>query len=158
MLRLVSTSVSRNASLFARRGSLAVSRNFAALSSADLEGGVFDKIACIGAGKMAQAVLEPVITSGLMPADKVSVFDVSYSMMEEVQGKLGVTTSQNIAEVIEGADLIICAVKPQNLTEGFFNELHKGNLREDSIFLSVLAGKTIKAFESGGLTRIVRSM
>jgi pyrroline-5-carboxylate reductase len=59
---------------------------------------------------------------------------------------------------MDGADLVICCVKPQNLTEGFFNECLKANLRDDSIFLSVIAGKTIDTFRQGGFERIVRSM
>lgn len=124
----------------------------------DKDVGGFHKIACIGTGKMAQAVLRPMINTGLQPAEKVSVFDVSMHTMEQVHDDLGVTISENIGECMDGADLVICAVKPQNLTPAFWNECLKANLRDDAIFLSVIAGKTIDTFRAGGFEKIVRSM
>jgi pyrroline-5-carboxylate reductase len=118
----------------------------------------FHKIACIGTGKMAQAVLKPLVLTGLQPPEKVSVFDVSMNTMEQVQEDLGVNISDNIGDCMDGADLVICAVKPQNLTEAFWNECLKANLRDDAIFLSVIAGKTIDTFRAGGFEKIVRSM
>ena len=48
------------------------------------EGGVFDKIAFIGTGKMAQAVIEPLINTGVQPANQIAVFDVNYNLMKEM--------------------------------------------------------------------------
>jgi pyrroline-5-carboxylate reductase len=119
---------------------------------------MFNKIACIGTGKMAQAVLAPMIKNGLQPAEKVTVFDVSMETMEDVHERLGVQTSENIGECLDGADLVICAVKPQNLSDGFFNECLKADLHENAMFLSVIAGKPISTFARGGFDKIIRSM
>jgi pyrroline-5-carboxylate reductase len=123
----------------------------------NVDGG-FHKVALIGAGMMSQAVVTPLIKTGLQPAEKVSVFDVSDVAMENMNTKLGIQISDSLGDCMDGADLVICCVKPQNLTEGFFNECLKANLRDDSIFLSVIAGKTIDTFRQGGFERIVRSM
>jgi pyrroline-5-carboxylate reductase len=123
--------------------------------------GVFDKIACIGTGKMAQAIIDPLIRTGLQPAHLISIYDVSNTTMTAVQKKYGVQTSESVGALVKGADLILCAVKPQNLTAAFFAELHKGhNVRDDAILLSVVAGKPISVFQgpSGLFQKVVRSM
>lgn len=122
--------------------------------------GVFDKIAFIGTGMMAQAVLEPMIAQKIQPASKVMIYDVNVTSMQKVSDAHGVQCAGNMEELIYGSDLIICAVKPQNLTPGFFQEVYKGttNSNKEGIFLSVIAGKGMQVFEQGGFKKIVRSM
>jgi pyrroline-5-carboxylate reductase len=121
-------------------------------------GAVFDKISFIGTGMMAQAILEPLIKRNVQPADQITVYDVNDQMMDNVAGKFGVRTAQSLSELVHGADLVVCAVKPQNLTAGFFKEVRKGKPTDDAILLSIVAGKTMSEFERGGFSKIVRSM
>lgn len=107
---------------------------------------------------MAQAVIEPMIKQGVQPADRFAIYDASPKTMEEVAAKHGCLVADSIPDLVDGADLVICAVKPQNLTQRFFEELRKGEPNENAIFLSVIAGKTISVFEEGGFHKIVRSM
>ena len=159
MFRLATSTATRS-SAFMLRNARTLPRTSCMFSTAPAEADVggFHKIACIGTGKMAQAVLRPMINTGLQPPEKVSVFDVSMNTMEQVHTDLGVQISENIHDCMDGADLVICAVKPQNLTPAFWNECLKANLRDDCIFLSVIAGKTINTFRAGGFEKIVRSM
>jgi pyrroline-5-carboxylate reductase len=120
--------------------------------------GVFDKIAMIGSGKMAQAIMEPMIQKNVQPADQIVIYDVSLQCMQEVHKQLGVTTAESLASAIEGADLVVLAVKPQNLTPAFFAELNRGNRKDDAICLSIIAGKPSSVFEQSGMDKIVRSM
>ena len=122
------------------------------------KGGVFDKIACVGAGMMAQAILEPLIKQGVQPAERISVYDVNDHALELAAKKFGVHTAKSLSDVVKDANLVLCAVKPQNLTPGFFKEIRKGKPGDDSILLSIVAGKTLSAFEKGGFSKIVRSM
>jgi pyrroline-5-carboxylate reductase len=120
--------------------------------------GVFNKIACVGAGMMAQAFIEPMIAGNVQPPEKFTVFDVNVTTMQQItQSYRGITASGSIHECVKDADLVICAVKPQNLTEAFFTEMRKG-ANPDGIVLSVIAGKSLRAFYEGGYTKIVRSM
>jgi pyrroline-5-carboxylate reductase len=120
--------------------------------------GVFNKIACIGAGMMAQAFIEPMIAGHVQPPEKFAVFDVNVATMQQiVKSYGGITASESIHECVKDAELVICAVKPQNLTETFFAELRKG-ANPDGIILSVIAGKSMRAYYEGGYTKIVRSM
>ena len=122
--------------------------------------GVFNKISFIGSGMMAQAVMEPLIVQKLQPAKQIMVFDVNFSTMQKLEAQHGVQCAESIKELCNDSDLIICAVKPQNLTEAFFQEIQKGVevSSKEPIFLSVIAGKGMQVFEQGGLTKIVRSM
>jgi pyrroline-5-carboxylate reductase len=123
------------------------------------DAGVFDKIAFIGTGKMAQALIHPLIDKGVQPASQIQVFDVSESAMRHMESAYpGIQTANSIPELVAGADLVLCAVKPQNLTESFFAECRKGHPTDESIFLSIIAGKKASTFEEGGFSKIVRSM
>jgi pyrroline-5-carboxylate reductase len=121
-------------------------------------GGVFEKIGIVGSGMIAEAILAPMVSSGLQPADKIQIYDVNLSTMQRVQERTGVNIASSLNQVVQDADLVICAVKPQNLTDGFYHELKISKHHENAIFLSVIAGKAMAEFAKGGFTKIVRSM
>ena len=129
---------------------------------------MFDKIAFIGTGKMAQAVIEPLINTGVQPANQIAVFDVNYNLMKEMPERYpGIQSCNSLPELVDAADLIVCAVKPLNLTDDFFAALQAGSSNDDDngnkerkepILLSICAGKSIDVFRDGGFDKIVRSM
>jgi pyrroline-5-carboxylate reductase len=106
---------------------------------------------------MAQALVEPMVTGNVQPASGFTVYDVNVATMERLSETHGVKIAGSIQECVQDAELVICAVKPQNLTPAFFEEMAKG-ASEDSILLSVIAGKSMKVFTEGGFVKIVRSM
>jgi pyrroline-5-carboxylate reductase len=126
--------------------------------SSDGSGQIFKRIAMVGAGKMAQAFMEPMISKGVQPANKFYVYDVSLQAMMDSQNRLGVQTTDSLSDVINDADLVILAVKPQNLTTAFFDEIKKGRPSDNAIVLSIIAGKPMTEFLNTGMTKIVRSM
>ncbi|KAL7561861.1 hypothetical protein ACA910_009695 [Epithemia clementina (nom. ined.)] len=107
---------------------------------------------------MARALVEPLIKSGMQPASQVSVFDVSAPSMDRMREDFGVNTSQCIPSCLEDTSLVLLAVKPQNLTEGFFKQLQKSKTKEDAILLSVIAGTPLSTLEESGIEKVVRSM
>eukprot|EP00536_Pseudo-nitzschia_multiseries_P001592 jgi/Psemu1/181511/e_gw1.20.106.1 len=131
---------------------------------------MFDKITFIGTGKMAQAMIDPLIANGFQEAENVAVYDVSTKSMENMKSKFpGIQTSESIGEAVNDADCIVLAVKPQNVNESFWNEFpptgvqsnNTGSsftLREDATLLSILAGTPVKDFAPSGISKIVRSM
>lgn len=145
--RVRSTAFTRTASI----------RFFASTTPAnDDNGGLYDKVAFIGAGKMAQALMSPLIKTGLQPADKISVFDVSTSTLSKVRKQFGgIETSQTLTDLVEDADLIICCVKPQNLTSKFFEQV---TTNKNATLLTVIAGKPIQTYLDGGFEKVARSM
>lgn len=145
-----------------RYGRWLTSASEAATSSS----GVFDKLTFIGTGKMAQAMIDPLITNGYQPAEKVTVYDVSTKSMEDIQSRFpNIQTSESIAEAVHDAECIVLAVKPQNISEAFWKEFpgiegngSEFNLREDATLVSILAGTPVKDFAPSGISKIVRGM
>lgn len=118
---------------------------------------MFTKIACIGTGKMAQAVMEPMIAQGVQSADGFTVYDVSMPAMEAVHTLLKVQKATSLQTCVQDADLVLCCVKPQNLTDEFFAEISKADNADSAILLSVVAGKRMDSFRPV-TSKIVRSM
>jgi NADP oxidoreductase coenzyme F420-dependent len=119
----------------------------------------FEKVAFLGTGKIAQAIISPLIKTGLQPAERVAIFDVSVPAMKAVQANHpGIQLAQSIPELVDGADLLVCAVKPQNITEGLCTELKKANIPINATFLSVIAGLPLQTYYATGYKKIVRSM
>jgi len=131
-------------------------------SSKDEPAAVFNKVAFLGAGKMAQAMITPLISTGLMPAERISAFDVSCTTLKHVKEmNEGIVVAESIPDLVDDADLIVCAVKPQNLDSTFYQEFTSGNIRSDATLLSIVAGKPIQSFLTGAapkLTKVARSM
>lgn len=93
---------------------------------------------------MAQALMHPLIEQKVQPAEKITVYDVSNSTMkkisEQYDGKIN--TSESIPHALQDADLIILAVKPQNVCK-VYEEMRKADISKNSTLLSVIAGKPI---------------
>lgn len=115
-------------------------------------------------------MITPIIKTGIMPADRVSIYDVSNKTMDRIRTQHeGIQTATSIPDAISGADLIVLAVKPQNCP-AFFDEIRRArkmtadassgvHLNEDATLLSVIAGKPISSYVNGtGLKKIARSM
>jgi pyrroline-5-carboxylate reductase len=131
------------------------------------DGALFDKIAFIGAGKMAQAMISPLIRNGYQPENQVAVYDVSTKAMKTLQKDFpNIQTTQSIGEAVHDADFIVVAVKPQNINESFWHQFPNGvvegqeqyKLRDDATLLSICAGVPMTDFEPSGVQKIVRSM
>jgi Pyrroline-5-carboxylate reductase len=50
--------------------------------------------------------------------------------------------SPSVPKAVEGADLVVMAVKPQNVDKVYEN-MKQANMRDDCTLLSVIAGKPI---------------
>lgn len=118
--------------------------------------GLYDKVAFVGAGKMAQSMISPLIKTGIQPASKISVFDVSTSTLSKLKKQYNdIETAKTLTELVEDADLVVCCVKPQNLTPNFFQQVA---INKDATLLTVIAGKPIQTYLDGGFTKVARSM
>jgi pyrroline-5-carboxylate reductase len=74
-------------------------------------------ITFIGGGHMAQAIIGGLLAKGQSPKD-VRVVEINADTLEQVKLKFGVMVfSETQSKAIEGADVIILAVKPQQVFE-----------------------------------------
>jgi len=161
--RLLSQRLTRSTGL-GKRGFSARISSFSTSTTAT-SNNVFNKITFLGAGKMSQAMISPLISQHLQTPESITAYDVSKSALAKVQSTYpGVQTAKSIPEAITDSNLIVYGVKPQNLDK-VHGEIRRtklegaGRVRDDAILLSIVAGMPIQHFVDGSLVpRVVRSM
>ncbi len=115
------------------------------------------KIAFIGGGNMAEAMISSILHKGLSRPEDIKVSDVAEFRRDYLQRRYQVNVSAHNAEAAAGQDIVILAVKPQVLNE-VMAEL-KNKLQAQQLVISIIAGKSINTISSGlGHKGIVRSM
>jgi pyrroline-5-carboxylate reductase len=93
------------------------------------------RIAIIGSGVMGGG-----LGSALSNHHQVSFYDRSYDRASSLAEECGARASKDIAGAVKDADIIILAIKPQDL-EGAAKELF-GKIRGDQVLVSILGGVT----------------
>jgi pyrroline-5-carboxylate reductase len=115
------------------------------------------KIALIGGGNMGEAMLAAVLAKALAKPASISVSDVSSSRLDYLKQKYYVKVTSDNAEAVAGKDIVILAVKPQNLAEVM--QGLKGRIKSSQLVLSIIAGARIATIAKGlDHKAIVRAM
>jgi pyrroline-5-carboxylate reductase len=146
-----------------RRLSQQLFKPIAAFSSTPSNPDIYSKITFLGTGKMAQAMMSPLIERNLQSPSSITAYDVSNSALARVEELYpGISTASSIPEAVTDSQLIVYAVKPQNVDK-VHQEIARakfeiGGVRDDATILSVAAGKPIGSFAPSGVERIARSM
>lgn len=99
------------------------------------------KITFIGAGNMGGAILSGLLTKELVVKENITVFDTYAPKLVELSEKYGIFTEKNIEQAVEGADIVLIAVKP-NVIESVLASI-KNSLQRDVILISIAAGVSI---------------
>ncbi|MFC1468083.1 pyrroline-5-carboxylate reductase [Verrucomicrobiota bacterium] len=116
------------------------------------------KIAFIGAGNMAEAIVSGIIKQGVFAAGDVTVTDIREERLQFFKDTYGTqATADNKAAVAE-SDVIVLAVKPQMLDEAAAT--FAGESCEGKLFVSIMAGVTAVRIEDvlNANVRVVRVM
>lgn len=127
---------------------------------------IFSKISFIGTGKMAQAMIAPLISQNLQSPPSICAFDVSEQALERIEELYpGVQTANSIPDAVQDANLIVYAVKPQNVGKVHAEirrakqERGADGVKDDAIILSVAAGTPIAGFvQESTVEKVARSM
>ncbi len=98
------------------------------------------KIGFIGAGNMATAIINGIISNNASLPENLNVFDLDAEKIRLMQEK-GVNTLADSKAVVTNSDIIVLAVKPQNYAE-VLQEI-KAVTDECKIFVSIAAGISI---------------
>lgn len=117
---------------------------------------------------MAEALIAPLVHDNVLgsnSANRITIHDVSETRMDDLSGQYGVQTEQSVEGCVDGADLIVLAVKPQNC-EVVFQQLrdigdNKNNyeMQQKATLLSIIAGVPMSRFYNHtGIHKIARSM
>lgn len=67
----------------------------------------------IGTGNMATAIVRGVLADGFLPAGDIVVFDPDAAKRDALGAELGVRVASSNVELVELADVVVLAVKPQ---------------------------------------------
>lgn len=73
------------------------------------------RLAIVGSGIMAEAIVSGMLESGFLPASKVVAFDVNPKRTQHFVDEFGTEAAATIEECVQDADMILLAVKPQNM-------------------------------------------
>ncbi|MBI4671411.1 MAG: pyrroline-5-carboxylate reductase [Chloroflexi bacterium] len=115
------------------------------------------RIAFIGPGAMAEAMIRGLVIGELVSPVQVIAAGPRSARLEELQAKYGIHITTDNGMAAEGADVVVLAVKPQMLNHVMPGL--KGRLRAAALVVSIIAGARIGAMENGLNHRaIVRSM
>ncbi|WCC80235.1 pyrroline-5-carboxylate reductase [Cutibacterium equinum] len=114
------------------------------------------KIAVLGCGTMAGALIGGLIDAGTITADDVVATARSQSHRDEVATTLGVKTTPDNAEAARDADLVILGVKPYATVE-VLQEVSEV-LKKDATVVSIAAGVTTATLLGAWQGKVVRVM
>ena len=102
-------------------------------------------LAIIGTGRMGEALLSGLLRSQAWPARRVTCTTRTQRRADEITERYGVTAHTDSAAAAAGADVVLLAVKPQNMSELLAQigpKLHAGQT-----VISVAAGVPTTAIE-----------
>ena len=106
---------------------------------------------------MGEAMLSALLSKKLSKPQDISVSDIDESRRRHLEQKYGVAVTDNNKLAIDKGDIVILAIKPQNLAEAMA-ELN-GCLKPTQVVLSIIAGVRIKTLCQGlNHGHIIRAM
>ena len=99
------------------------------------------KLAFIGGGTMAEAMVKRLISEGVATPGQVNVVDVARARRELLKERYRVATHDTASDCVCGADVVVLAVKPQDLEKA---AVQVGALEQGQLLLSILAGTKLE--------------
>lgn len=115
------------------------------------------KVAFVGPGAMAEAMIAGLIRQGVVPPEAVVASGPRAARLRELEANHSIRTEGDNVAAVTGADVVVLSVKPQRL-DHVLVELN-GSIDPSALVVSIVAGATIDKISAGlDHTRIVRSM
>jgi pyrroline-5-carboxylate reductase len=116
------------------------------------------KIAFLGSGNMAGALVRGLLASGATTPDQILCVDVRKERLAELQKVHGVRTGGDNREATRWADVVVLATKPQ-IFDRLLPEV-AATLRPETLVVSIAAGVPIEAIEAkfDPGARVIRTM
>lgn len=116
------------------------------------------KIAFLGGGNMAEALIRGMLSGGVARPDTVIVTDVSGDRLEHLRRRYGIISQKSNIDAVKSAEIIVLSVKPQ-VIDGVLQEIAPA-LDSSKLVISIAAGvsmERIRKFLTAG-PRIIRVM
>lgn len=116
------------------------------------------KIAVIGGGKMGSIIAQGLISQEIISGKDITVTDIDAERRKILSSSMGLQVSDKNKDTVKNADVIILAVKPQNMAQTL-KEIAP-TINKSKIVISIAAGITTALVESNlakGI-RVIRVM
>lgn len=116
------------------------------------------KIACLGGGNMAEALIRGLIAAGAAKPDQITATDVSQDRLEHLKKTYGIIIEKSNKNAVAAAEIVLLCVKPQ-VIEKLLQEIAPVT-DAGKIVISIAAGITISRIEKllTGNPRVIRVM
>ena len=116
------------------------------------------KIGFIGAGNMAKAIIGGMVKNRMYQPQEIIASRRNEEALRKLQEEYGILVTTDNKKVMEVADVVFLAVKPQ-MFPGVIAEI-KDLVKEHQLFVSIAAGKTLEWIgkEFGKEIKLVRTM
>lgn len=116
------------------------------------------RVAFIGAGAMAEAMLAGLLARGVLPAHDLAASHPREGRRQEIAARYGVRVHAENTEAARGADLVVLTVKPQVIRTALA-EL-RPIITPDQVVLSIAAGVPLAVITGGlgGHEAVARAM
>lgn len=111
------------------------------------------RVSIIGGGKMGEVLTSGMISGNLISSEDIMVSDILVERRNDLKEKYQVNVTADNSEAIKSADVVILAVKPQNMGEVL--EGVSDIIDETKLIISIAAGITTRFIE-GHLRKGVR--
>jgi len=104
------------------------------------------RLAVVGGGKMGEALLKGLLAAGMLEPSDIVVSDVSAERRDVLSEGYGVSTTNDNTEAIDGADVVLLAIKPQQMDEVLGGL--SGAVKPHQLIVSIAAGVGIEKIAS----------
>ena len=99
------------------------------------------KIAFIGSGQMAQAMIAGLIRNEAARPENLFASGPRPERGEELKERYGLVATTDNKEAVKNADIVVLSVKPQRL-DTILGEL-EGSIKKGALVLSIIAGASM---------------
>lgn len=105
-----------------------------------------EKLAIIGAGSMAEALIAGIVKKQLINSDQIWVTNRrNQEKLNSLHTQYGIQTTYDIDKLLENATIVILAMKPKDVAEAV--KQIKPYLTSELLLVSLLAGVSMKSIE-----------
>jgi pyrroline-5-carboxylate reductase len=100
---------------------------------------MFNKIAFIGAGSMAESIISGILAKGFLKSEQIFAANKSDDQrLQRLNDLFNLRCTRDKKEAVSDADVIILAMKPKDITEALLSI--QPHVQKDQLIVSVLAG------------------
>lgn len=107
-----------------------------------------ESMGVIGAGSLAEAMLDGILAEGVLASDKIYVTNkTNDARLKYFKGKYGVNTTRDYEEITSSCKYLLISVKPKDVAE--LLTVLKKLVTTEHVIISVAAGITTEFIETG---------